>query len=356
MDKDDNYIKGRGAQLNSDNRFLKHSYAQEHVEAIDEPMLSNTKTQILYEYPKKIINKVESPDVYSIYSMNPYQGCEHGCIYCYARNTHEYWGYSAGLDFERKIIAKPDAAKLLAKQLMSKNWKVQPIMFSGNTDCYQPIERKLKITRSMLEVLLDFRHPVGMITKNSLILRDVDLLSEMAKLKLVHVMVSITTLNEDLRLAMEPRTATAKQRLKVIEDLTKAGIPAGVMTAPIIPGLNSHEMPEIIKAAANHGAINAGYTMVRLNGSIAELFKDWIYKSYPDAAEKVMNQIAEVHGGQLNDSQYGRRMRGEGNIADGIKQLFKSAVKKHLAGRTSYELDLTAFRRPQEKNGQLNLF
>jgi len=195
-----------------------------------------------------------------------------------------------------------------------------------------------------------------MITKNSLILRDVDLLSEMAKFKLVPVTVSITPLTEDLRLAMEPRTATAKQRLKVIEDLTKAGIPTGVMTAPVIPGLNSHKMPEIIKAAANHGAINAGYTMVRLNGSIAELFKDWIHKSYPDAAEKVMNQIAEVHGGQLNDSQFGRRMRGEGNIANGIKQLFKSAVKKYLAGRMSYELDLTAFRRPQEKNGQLNLF
>jgi DNA repair photolyase len=355
-EKDDNYFKGRGAQFNTNNKFLKHSYAQEHIEAIDEPMMSNSKTQIFYEYPKKIVNKVESPDVYSMYSMNPYQGCEHGCIYCYARNTHEYWGYSAGLDFERKIIAKPDAAKVLAQQLMNKNWKVQPIMFSGNTDCYQPIERKLKITRSMLEVLLEFKHPVGMITKNSLILRDIDLLTELAKLRLVHVMVSITSLREELRLAMEPRTATAKQRLKVVEELNKAGIPTGVMTAPVIPGLNSHEMPAIIEAAANHGAVNAGYTMVRLNGSVGAIFKDWIYKSFPDAADKVMRQIAEVHGGQINDSNYGRRMRGEGNIAEGIKQLFKAAVKKHLSGRSSYELDLTAFKRPREKNGQLNLF
>lgn len=355
-EKMDNYFKGRGAQLNTTNRFLKQSYAQEHIEGIDEDLLSNSKTQVFYEYPKKIVNRVESPDTYSIYSMNPYQGCEHGCIYCYARNTHEYWGYSAGLDFERKIIAKPDAARVLTKQLMNKNWEVQPIMFSGNTDCYQPIERKLKITRSMLEVLLEFRHPVGMITKNSLILRDIDLLAELAKLRLVHVMVSITTLNEELRLAMEPRTATAKQRLKVIEELNKAGIPAGVMTAPIIPGLNSHEMPAIIEVAADHGAVNAGYTMVRLNGSIGAIFKDWIYKSFPDAADKVMRQIAEVHGGQVNDSVYGRRMRGEGSIADGIKQLFNSAVNKHLRGRTSYELDITAFKRPMERNGQMNLF
>lgn len=355
-EKPNKQFKGRGAQLNTENRFLKHNYVQEHIEAIDEPLLSDSKTQILFEYPKKIINKVESPDVYSIYSMNPYQGCEHGCIYCYARNTHEYWGYSAGLDFERKIIAKPDAAKVLAEQLMNKNWVVQPIMFSGNTDCYQPIERKLKITRSMLEVLLEFRHPVGMITKNSLILRDVDLLQELAKLKLVHVMVSITSLKEELRLAMEPRTATAKQRLKVIEELNNVGVPAGVMTAPVIPGLNSHEMPDIIKAAADHGAVNAGYTIVRLNGSIGDLFKDWIHKKFPDAADKVMNQIAEVHGGKINNSNYGIRMKGQGKIAEGIRMLFKSAVKKYLSGRSVYELDLTAFRRPREKNGQLNLF
>src|SRR3954469_3072504 len=251
--KEPEYFKGRGSQLNTSNKFLKNRYVTDNDEVLDEPLLSDAKTQVFIETPKKIINLVKSPDIGAMYSMNPYQGCEHGCIYCYARNTHEYWGYSAGLDFERKIIAKPNAPQLMEKQFMNKNWIVSPIMFSGNTDCYQPIERKLKITRQMLEVLLKFRHPASMITKNSLILRDTDILQELAKLKLVHVMVSITSLKEELRLKMEPRTATAKNRLKVIEQLSKAGIATGVMTAPIIPGLNSSEIPELIKAAAEHG-------------------------------------------------------------------------------------------------------
>jgi DNA repair photolyase len=354
-EKTPSYFKGRGSQLNTSNRFLKNQYVEEHEEMLDEPLLSDEKTQIFYEHPKKIINIVKSPDIWSMYSMNPYQGCEHGCIYCYARNTHEYWGYSAGLDFERKIIAKPNAASVMEKQFMNKNWEVQPIMFSGNTDCYQPIERKLKITRQMLEVLLKFRHPVGMITKNQLILRDIDILQELSKLKLVHVMVTITTLNEGLRLKMEPRTATAKNRLKVIEQLSKAGIPTGVMTAPIIPGLNSSEVPELIKAAAQHGASGAGFTIVRLNGAIEELFRDWIYKNFPDAAEKVLNHIKAVHGGQVNDSRYGTRMKGEGNIAASIKQLFKMSVKRYMGDTDKFEYDLTAFRRPGEVQ-QLELF
>lgn len=343
-----NYFKGRGAQINTTNRFLKHTYTEEHLEMLDEQLLSDEKTQLFLEYPKKIVNTVKSPDIPLEYSMNPYQGCEHGCIYCYARNTHEYWGYSAGLDFERKIIAKPNAAQLLEKQLMNKNWRVAPIMFSGNTDCYQPMERKLKITRQMLEVLLKFRHPVGMITKNNLILRDIDILKELSALRLVHVMVSITSLREELRLKMEPRTVTAKNRLKVIEQLSKAGIPTGVMTAPIIPGLNSDEIPQLIEAAANHGAVVAGYTMVRLNGSIKDIFTDWIQKNFPDRADKVLHQIAEVHGGAVSDSRYGKRMRGEGQTAAAIHQLFKMAVKKHLSGRERVEYDLTAFRRPGE--------
>jgi DNA repair photolyase len=349
------YFKGRGSQVNTKNKFLKNRYVEEHDEVLDEPLLSDEKTQIFYEHPKKIVNEVKSPDIWSKYSMNPYQGCEHGCIYCYARNTHEYWGYSAGLDFERKIIAKPNAAALLEKQFMNKNWEVAPIMFSGNTDCYQPIERKLGITRQMLEVLLKFRHPAGMITKNQLILRDLDLLQEMAKLKLIRVMITITSLKEDLRLKMEPRTATAKNRLKVIEQLSKANIPVGVMTAPIIPGLNSDEIPNLIKAAADHGARNAGLTIVRLNGAVAEIFTDWLHKNFPDAADKVLNHIKAAHGGQLNDSRYGTRMRGEGNMAASIKQLFNMAVKKHLSGKDKFEFDLTAFRRPGEVQ-QLELF
>lgn len=355
--ENEEYIEGRGAQIIPQNRFAKHSYAQEHIEGIDEPWELEHKTQVYEEHPKKIVNKVTSPDIGMMYSMNPYQGCEHGCIYCYARNTHEYWGLSAGLDFEQKIIAKPEAPKLLEKQLRSKNWEVSPIMFSGNTDCYQPLERKMKLTRQMLEVLLKFRHPVGMITKNALILRDIDILSEMAKLKLVTVMVSITSLNEDLRQRMEPRTATAKRRLQVIEQLNKAGIPTGVMTAPIIPGLNSEEIPALIEAAANHGAVMAGYTIVRLNGAIGPIFTDWVHKNYPDRAEKVLNQISEAHGGQLNDSRFGTRMRGEGKIIASIAQLFKTSVQRHIKskGRQPYELDLTAFRVPDE-HGQLNLF
>ncbi|HEY0030028.1 MAG TPA: PA0069 family radical SAM protein [Bacteroidia bacterium] len=349
------YFKGRGAQLNTDNKYSKNRYVTEHDEVLDEPLLSDEKTQVFIETPKKIINIVKSPDIPGMYSMNPYQGCEHGCIYCYARNTHEYWGYSAGLDFERKIIAKPNAPQLMEKQFMNKNWVVSPIMFSGNTDCYQPLERKMKITRQMLEVLLKFRHPAGMITKNNLILRDIDILQELAKLKLVHVMVSITSLKEELRLKMEPRTVTAKNRLKIIETLNKAGIPAGVMTAPIIPGLNSDEIPELIKAAADHGADCAGYTMVRLNGSIGEIFKDWIHKNYPDRAEKVLHHIADAHGGKLNDSRYGTRMRGEGKMVESIRQMFNMAVKKHLAGRDRMEYDLTAFRRPGEVR-QMELF
>lgn len=353
--KEESWFKGRGAQINTHNPFSKQTYVQEHMEVIDEPLVLDEKTQLFYETPKKIVNKVESPDVHMMYSLNPYQGCEHGCIYCYARNSHQYWGFSAGLDFERKIVVKQNAAELLEKHFMNKNWVPAPITVSGNTDCYQPIERKLGITRKLLEVFLKFKNPLGMITKNSLILRDVDLLSELAKDRLVHVMVSITSLNEDLRQKMEPRTATAKQRLKVIEGLSKAGVPVGVMTAPIVPGLNSSEIPALIKAAADHGAVDAGYTIVRLNGSIDQIFKDWVRKTYPDAADKVLHQIMEVHSGSLNDSRYGTRMRGEGIVASSISQLFKTSVKKYMAGRTSYDYNLDAFKRPPA-DGQLELF
>jgi DNA repair photolyase len=337
------YFQGRGSQINTANPYLKQQYVREHIEGLDEEMLSNSKTEFFMEYPKKIVNKVDSPDIGSMYSMNPYQGCEHGCIYCYARNVHQYWGFSAGLDFERKIIVKPDAPEVLDKQLTNPNWKVEPIMLSGNTDCYQPAERKFKLTRRMLEVLLKHKHPVGMITKNALILRDIDILSELAKHKLVHVMVSITSLNEDLRLVMEPRTVTAKNRLRVIEELNKAGVPAGVMNAPLIPGLNTDEIPSVIKAAADHGAVDAGYTIVRLNGAIKDLFHDWLYKNFPDRGDKVWHQIMECHGGQVNDSRFGTRMRGEGKIAESIRALFKMSVKKYMSGRESYDLNMDDF-------------
>ena len=348
----ENYLQGRGSQINPANKYLSQSYVEEHIEGLDEPLLSDEKTQLFYESPKTIVNKVESPDING-YSMNPYQGCEHGCIYCYARNAHQYWGFSAGLDFERKIVVKQNAPELLEKHFLNKNWKPAPIMLSGNTDCYQPIERKLKITRRILEVLLKYKHPVSIITKNQLVLRDVDILSELAKYNLVHVMVTITSLQEELRLEMEPRTVTYKNRLKIINGLAKAGVPVGVMTAPIIPGLNSMEIPSIIEEAAKNGARTAGYTIVRLNGVIGDIFHDWLYKNFPDRADKVWNQICDCHGGQVNDSRWFTRTRGEGKIAESIKQIFKMAVKKYMKGKTDFEFNLNVFNKEPE---QFDLF
>jgi DNA repair photolyase len=354
MEKD-SLLKGRGAQINSHNPYLRQSYVEEHIEGLDEPLIGETETEIIREFPKKILNKVESPDIGLGWSMNPYQGCEHGCIYCYARNVHQYWGLSAGLDFERKIIVKENAPALLEETLRNPNWEPEPIMFAGNTDIYQPIERKLQITRKMLEVLLRYRHPVGLITKNSLILRDLDLLAEMAKFNLVGVSISVTTLDEKLRQKLEPRTASAKLRLKTIRHLSDAGIPVNVMVAPIIPGLNSHEVPAIIRAAADHGAISAGYTVVRLNGAVGELFVDWINKTFPDRAEKVLSQIAACHGGSLHDNRFGYRIKGEGEIAKSIAQLFRTAKEKYLSGREWPRLETSHFVR-LNRGGQMSLF
>lgn len=353
-EQNDSYFKGRGAQINPHNRFLKHKAVEEHYEQIDEALLQEEKTEIIFTHPKTILNRVDSPDIQGL-SMNPYQGCEHGCIYCYARNTHEYWGYSAGLDFERKIIVKENAAEILAKELSKPKHVPEPIMFSGNTDCYQPVERKLGITRKMLEVLLKYKHPASMITKNSLIRRDIDILSEMAKLRLIHVMVSITGLDESMRMKLEPRTATYKQRLETIRALSEAGIPVGVMTAPIIPGINSHEIPGIIKAAAEAGARTAGYTIVRLNGAIGEIFRDWLQKNFPDRADKVWHQVQSCHGGKVNDSRYGTRMRGEGPIAESIRNLHKVARERFLPASDRFEYDLSLFDR-RAGDTQMSLF
>ena len=352
--EDDKYLKGRGAQINTHNRFEKHVVGAFHVEGLDEETGSANKTQYINTYPKTFINKVDSPDIGRAYSMNPYQGCEHGCLYCYARTTHEYWGYSAGLDFEQKILVKQNITEALEKQFNKKGWEPLPIMLSGNTDCYQPIEKKLKLTRGILQTLLKYKHPVGMITKNSLITRDIDLLQELAKDNLVSVMITITSTNEKTRLQLEPRTTTYKQRFKAIEELSKAGIPVGVMVAPIIPGITSHDVPNVIKIAAEHGAKRAGYTIVRLNGAIGNVFKDWLEKNYPDRAQKVWNQISDCHGGQVNDSRFGTRMRGEGNIAESIRSLFKISVKKFMGENEHFELNTTAF--INKHNAQTNLF
>jgi DNA repair photolyase len=348
----DDYFKGRGSQIKSGNKFLKAQYVTDHIEGLDEPLLENPKTQIFQETPKKILNRVDSPDLGFGYSMNPYQGCEHGCVYCYARNTHEYYGFSAGLDFESKIIVKKNAARLLEQELLKPGWNAVPIMLSGNTDCYQPQEKKFEITRSVLKVLAQYRHPVSIISKNSLVLRDLDVLQDLASDNLVHVYISITTLDEELRRTLEPRTASSIKRLKTVEALAKANVPVGIMNAPIIPGLNHHEIPAILKAASEHGALNAGMTIVRLNGSISILFEDWLRKNFPDRFDKVWNQICSLHDGNVNDSQFGRRMRGEGNIADAIHQLFRSSKKKYFTGKSMPVYDLTKFR----KGGMMSLF
>src|SRR6185436_10804202 len=263
--KPDPYLSGRGAQINTKNKFLKDEKTKEHIEGIDDWEESNVATQYLEQESKTIVNKVDSPDLNMMYSMNPYAGCEHGCIYCYARNVHEYWGYSAGLDFERKIIVKKNAPQLLRKFLMHPKWDATPIMLSGNTDCYQPAEQIYRLTRGLLEVCNEFNQSVGILTKNAWILKDKDVLQEMARKKTVSAMVSITSFNEDLRRVMEPRTTTAKQKLRVINELSSAGVRMGIMMGPMIPGLNEHEMQRIMKAAKDNGATFTAYTFIRLN-------------------------------------------------------------------------------------------
>ncbi len=337
------YIKGRGAQLNVSNKFDAHSNELRsdflNYCAIEGDEVTNSKTILIDTFPKTIVNKVVSPDVGMGYSLNPYQGCEHGCIYCYARNSHEYWGFSAGLDFEQKILVKRNSVELLEKKLQSPRWKAVPIVLSGNTDCYQPTEKKLEITRQLLKTFLKYKHPVGIITKNSLVLRDLDILKELAKDNLVQVHLSITSLNEETRRTLEPRTATIKKRLETLKQLASNNIPVSVMMAPIIPGINSHEILPLVKAIAENGALGVGYTMVRLNGAIGGIFTDWIQKAMPDRAEKVLHQIAECHGGNLNDSEFGRRMKGSGNIAEQVSQQFKIARKKYLSGRVMPKLN-----------------
>lgn len=345
----DQYQAGRGAQINTRNRFLSSEQSRENPEGIDEWEERPLATQYIEQDAKSIVNKVDSPDVGMSYSMNPYAGCEHGCIYCFARNVHEYWGYSAGLDFEQKIIVKNNAPQLLRKFLMHPKWHGRPIMLSGNTDCYQPAEQRYRLTRGLLEVCLEFNQPVGILTKNSWILKDKDILEQMASRNLVSAMVSITSFNEDLRRVMEPRTTTARQKLKVIEELSRAGVRMGVMMGPMIPGLNEHEMQRIMKAARDSGATFTAYTFIRLNGSVKLLFHDWLYKNFPDRADKVWHLIEQSHDGKVNDSRFGMRMRGEGSIADLVAQQYKKYGKLYGMNEEDWSLNTALFRRPGEQ-------
>lgn len=351
-------LKGRGAQINIPNRFfeLSHEMRDDFLEycALEGEEADKNKTRYLEVFPKTIINKVQSPDVGMAYSMNMYQGCEHGCVYCYARNTHEFWGYSAGLDFERRILVKKEAPLLLEKFIKRKSWEAQPIVMSGNTDCYQPAEKQFEITRKCLEVFLKYKHPVGIITKNAMILRDLDLLKALAKDNLIGVNISITSLSEDTRRVLEPRTTTIKKRLETVRILSENGIPVNVMMAPIIPSINSHEVLPLAKKISEMGALSIGHTIVRLNGAVGEIFTDWIKKTMPDRGDKVLHQIENCHGGSLNDSRYGTRMRGEGEIAKQINNMVKMAKRKYFKDKKMPKLNTTLHE--QFKDGQLKLF
>jgi len=351
-------LKGRGAQLNAPNRFfeLSHEQRDDFLEFCHKEGEHPDKNKTLYlpVFPKTIVNKVTSPDVGMMYSMNPYQGCEHGCVYCYARNNHEFWGFSAGLDFERRILIKKDAPKLLESLLKKKSWKAQTIVMSGNTDCYQPAEKQFEITRQCLEVFLKYKHPVGIITKNALILRDLEVLKKLSKDNLVGVNMSITSLSEETRRILEPRTATIKKRLKAVKILSDKGIPVNVMLAPIIPSINSHEILPMAKAVSEAGALSIAHTIVRLNGAIGEIFKDWIFKTLPDKAVKVLRQIENCHGGTLYESRFGVRMRGEGQIAKQINDLVHLARLKYFIGKQMPRLNTDLHE--QYKDGQMKLF
>ena len=343
--------KGRGATANPDNRFLRHTVGDAFFDDPDPE--EHPATKFIEVFPKSILNEVTSPDVPLELSLNPYQGCEHGCSYCYARNSHEYWGYSAGLDFERVVLYKTNAPQLLSEALRKKSHKVRPIMLSGNTDCYQPVERRFGLTRQCLVVLQQFGHPVGVITKNSLVERDIDILGEMAQRNLARVAVSITTLDESLRQRLEPRTASVQRRLNTVQRLSEAGIPVFVMMAPIIPGLNSSEVMAVAEAAAQRGALGIGHQMVRLNGQLGQIFEGWLNEHYPDRKEKVLSLVRQTHGGQLNDNRFGARMKGEGPVATQVAGMMQVAKKKFFNGRTMPEFDLA---QSQVPGSQLSMF
>jgi len=316
----------RGALVNPVNRFEKISF--ERDEEISDEEYPSPKTIFYKDTSKSIISYNDSPDIGFETSLNPYRGCEHGCVYCYARPTHEYFGLSSGQDFESIIFVKTDAALLLRKELASPKWKPQVIVMSGVTDCYQPFERKFQITRQCLDVLLDFKNPVGIITKNRLVTRDIDIFKSMAAYHGVNVMVSMTSLDSHIARKMEPRASTPMNRLKAIEELAKAGIPVTVNVAPIVPGLTDHEIPAILKAAADAGAQSAGYTVLRLPYAVKDIFERWLEEYFPDRKSKVLNRIRELHNGALYDSGWGTRMKGQGLFAEHIRDMFDMGYKR----------------------------
>jgi DNA repair photolyase len=317
--------------------------------------LPNPKTLFLDDHTESIIVRNESPDVGFGASLNPYRGCEHGCVYCYARPTHEYLGFSAGLDFETKIMVKRRAPELLRAELSRPKWQPQMLAMSGVTDCYQPAERHFRITRGCLEVLAEFRNPVSIITKNFLVTRDLDLLRELARFDAVHVFLSITTLNADLAAKMEPRASRPAHRLRAVEMLARAGVPVGVMVAPIIPGLNDREIPAVLEAAKAAGAGEAGYTVLRLPHGVKDVFQDWLRLHFPEKMERILGTLRGVRGGQLYKSEFGSRMRGEGPYAEQLHQMFHVFRERLGFGARWRPLSLDHFRRPDDRQMALAL-
>ena len=345
-------LHGRGTALNPANRFERRS-VETDPEAAD-PEAPLPRTRFLKDTARTVIARNGSPDVGFEASVNPYRGCEHGCAYCYARPTHEYLGFSAGLDFETTILVKEDAPELLRRELSSPKWEPRVLAMSGVTDCYQPVERRLELTRRCLQVLEEFRNPVAMVTKNFLVTRDIDVLGSLARHRAAAVVVSITTLDTKLGRALEPRTSTPARRLEAIRRLSEAGIPAGVNVAPIIPGLTDSEIPAILNAARSAGASFAGKILLRLPHAVKAIFEKWLSDHAPDRKDKVMNRIREVRGGRLNDARFGSRMRGEGKYAELIEALFKHARRKAGFPDEGPELSAEAFRIPP--GPQLALF
>lgn len=346
-----------GSQLDPPNRFEQlHLEIEPEAQQWDEELRRRQEQrpiEYLSDASQSIVSENNSPDIPFRYSLNPYRGCAHACSYCYARPTHEYLGFNAGLDFETKIVVKPDAPELFRKFLMRRSWQPQPITFSGVTDCYQPAERQFRLTRRCLQVAAEFGQPVSIVTKNALIVRDLDLLGALASKDLVHAFLSITTLDPELAAQMEPRTSIPAARLRAIAELAKAGVPVGVLVAPVIPGLNDSEIPAILKAAKQAGATVAGYVLLRLPGAVAPVFEEWLRRTQPLRAERILGRVTQTRSGALNQSQFGQRMVGQGILAEQIQMLFRKFRDALGLQSAMPEHALHHFRQPDQ---QLRLF
>jgi DNA repair photolyase len=336
----------RGAGVNPANRFLPvHREIDQDNSDLDPADEPDPRTVFLPDHSQSALSHNDSPDVGFDWSVNPYRGCEHGCAYCYARPTHEYLGYSAGIDFETKILVKHDAPRLLRQELSKPGWKPAQVNLSGVTDCYQPKERELRLTRGCLEVLAEFRNPVSIVTKNSLVTRDIDLLAELARVRGAAVFLSVTSLDPELRRRLEPRASPPAARLRAIGRLAAAGIPVGVLIGPVIPAINDHEIPRIVAAAVAEGASFASYNFLRLPGAVAPVFDEWLSRHFPDRREKVLAQVRSFRDGALNRSDFRERMRGTGPAADRLSQLFHTVCRRHGIDGRWPELSTAHFRR-----------